>query len=161
MSSWHSFLPERTLDFETNFECTNFECSINLEIQRIQSLMHISSYLVIILLSFVFLSADFLFSWACSHLRPHCSGCPFPSPHLKGAGIRDSRPGLSARFECCSRQHPGHGGHFGKPIQEGVPGLQGDPNAKPPPASRFQSSGATVTSQPWIQLTGGYARCVC
>ena len=27
------------------------------------------------------------------------------------------------------------------------------------PASRIQSSGAIVTSQPWIQLTGGYARC--
>ena len=27
-----------------------------------------------------------------------------------------------------------------------------------PPASRIQSSGAIVTSQPWIQLTGGYAR---
>ncbi len=26
-------------------------------------------------------------------------------------------------------------------------------------ASRIQSSGAIVTSQPWIQLTGGYARC--
>ena len=26
------------------------------------------------------------------------------------------------------------------------------------PASRIQSSGAIVTSQPWIQLTGGYAR---
>ncbi len=28
------------------------------------------------------------------------------------------------------------------------------------PASRIQSSGAIVTSQPWIQLTGGYARWV-
>ncbi len=27
------------------------------------------------------------------------------------------------------------------------------------PASRIQSSGAIVTSQSWIQLTGGYARC--
>ncbi len=26
------------------------------------------------------------------------------------------------------------------------------------PASRIQSSGPIVTSQPWIQLTGGYAR---
>ncbi len=28
------------------------------------------------------------------------------------------------------------------------------------PASRIQSSGAIVTSQPWIQMTGGYARWV-
>ncbi len=44
------------------------------------------------------------------------------------ARMRDS----NARFECCARQHPGHGGHFGKPIKEGVPGLQRGPKAKPP-----------------------------
>ncbi len=37
-------------------------------------------------------------------------GCPFPSPHLKGAGIRNSGPCLGARFECCARQHQVHGG---------------------------------------------------
>jgi hypothetical protein len=39
---------------------------------------------------------------------------------------------------------------------------QGCSEARRPsrPASRIQSSGAFVTSQPWIQLTGGYARCV-
>ncbi len=38
---------------------------------------------------------------------------------------------------------------------------QGCSEARRPscPASRIQSSGAIVTSQPWIQLTGGYARC--
>ncbi len=37
---------------------------------------------------------------------------------------------------------------------------QGCSEARRPsrPASRIQSSGAIVTSQPWIQLTGGYAR---
>ncbi len=72
------------------------------------------------------------FSWACSHSRPHCSGCPFSSPHLKGARLRNSGPGLSARFECCARHHPGHGGHFGKPMKEGVPGLQRGLKATPP-----------------------------
>ncbi len=65
-------------------------------------------------------------------VQPHCTGCPFPSPHYNGAGIRNSGPWPSARFECCARQHPGHGGLFGKPIMEGVPGLQRDPKAKPP-----------------------------
>lgn len=37
--------------------------------------------------------------------RPHCSECPFPSPHLKGAGRSNSRLGLSAGFEGCTR-HP-------------------------------------------------------
>ncbi len=50
-------------------------------------------------------------------------GLPFPLPHLKAAGIRNSGPYTCARFVCCATQHPGHGGHFGKPIQEGVPGL--------------------------------------
>ncbi len=59
-------------------------------------------------------------------------GCSFPSPHLKGAGICNSGPCSSARFECCARQHPGHRGHFGKPIKEGVPGLQRGLKAKPP-----------------------------
>ncbi len=59
-------------------------------------------------------------------------GALFPFPHLKGAGLRNSGPCPSAIFECCTRQHPGHGGHFGKPIQEGVPGLQRCPKAKPP-----------------------------
>ncbi len=31
-----------------------------------------------------------VFSRACGLIRPNCSGCPFPSPHLKGAGIVDS-----------------------------------------------------------------------
>jgi hypothetical protein len=39
---------------------------------------------------------------------------------------------------------------------------QGCSEARRPsrPASRIRSSGAIVTSQPWIQLTGGYARCL-
>ncbi len=37
---------------------------------------------------------------------------------------------------------------------------QGCSEARRPsrPTPRFQSSGAIVTSQPWIQVTGGYAR---
>ena len=30
------------------------------------------------------------FCRTCSHIGPHCSGCPFPAPHLKGAGLRHS-----------------------------------------------------------------------
>ena len=40
-----------------------------------------------------------------AYFRPHCSECPFPSPHLKGAGRSNSRLGLSAGFEGCTR-HP-------------------------------------------------------
>ncbi len=58
-----------------------------------------------------------------------------------------------------SRQHPGHGGHLSKPIQEGVPG-RSKTRRPSRPAPRNQISGAIVTSQPWIQVTGGYARCV-
>ncbi len=59
---------------------------------------------------------------------------------------------------CGERKHIacGDGGHFGKPIQEGVPGLQQDPKAKPP-----RPTGLIFRSdyhfQPWIQLTGAYA----
>ncbi len=35
------------------------------------------------------LLAKYHLSCACSLMRPHCSGCPFPSPHLKGAGLGD------------------------------------------------------------------------
>ena len=48
---------------------------------------------------------QYYFLWACSLFRPHCSECPFPSPHLKGAGRSNSRLGLSAGFEGCTR-HP-------------------------------------------------------
>ncbi len=44
----------------------------------------------------------------------------------QGFATQESGPCPSARFECCARQHPGHGGHFGKPIQEGMPRLQRD-----------------------------------
>jgi hypothetical protein len=56
-----------------------------------------------------------------------------PSRRLKvvGVGNRDSGPCQSARMEC-TRQNPGDGGHFGKPIQEVVPGLRRGPKAKPP-----------------------------
>jgi hypothetical protein len=39
-----------------------------------------------------------------------------PPPHtsLKGAGNSNSGPYPSARFEGCTRQHPGLGGNFGK-----------------------------------------------
>ncbi len=69
-------------------------------------------------------------SW--SHFRPHYSGCPFPSPHLKGVGLRSSRPCPSARFKCSTRLHRRHGGSLGKAIQEGVPRLHRGPKAKPP-----------------------------
>ncbi len=44
------------------------------------------------------------FSWACSLVRPHRSGCPFPSPHLKGAEIGDSGTCPRPRFEGCARR---------------------------------------------------------
>ncbi len=57
---------------------------------------------------------------------------PFSCPHLQGAGIRNSGPRPSTRFECCTRQHPRHGGYFGKPFQGGVPELQQGQKAAPP-----------------------------
>ncbi len=56
-----------------------------------------------------------------------------------------------------ARQHPGHGGHFGKPIKEGVPGLQRGPKARPPRLT-YSILRSDCHSQPWIQLTDGYAR---
>ena len=38
-------------------------------------------------------------------LQLHCLECPFRSPHIKGAGCSNSRLGLSAGFEGCTR-HP-------------------------------------------------------
>jgi hypothetical protein len=45
-------------------------------------------------------------------LRSGCP-CPFPSQHPSGAGLVDGGRGPSARFEGCSRRHPGHGGLVG------------------------------------------------
>jgi hypothetical protein len=68
--------------------------------------------------------------------------CPFLSPH-QGTKLRNSgpcRPSARLKFECCSMQHPGHGGNFGKSV-EGLPGLQRGPKTKPPRPtdSSFQS----------------------
>ncbi len=38
--------------------------------------------------------------------RAAISGCPFPSPHLKGAGLRSSGPCQSVKFKCCTKQKP-------------------------------------------------------
>ncbi len=59
-------------------------------------------------------------------------GLPFPSPCLKDAGLRHAGLCPSAKIECYARQHPGHGGHFGMPAKDRVPGLQGCPKAKTP-----------------------------
>jgi hypothetical protein len=51
------------------------------------------------------------------------------------AGISNSGPCPSSRFERCPRQQLEYGGHFGKPLKKGastVPGLQPGPKAKPP-----------------------------
>jgi hypothetical protein len=68
------------------------------------------------------------------HVRAACvddtvRGAPSP-PHTSIAPVSASFP--SARFECCTGQHPGFGGSRGKPIQDGVPEMQRDPKAKPP-----------------------------
>ncbi len=57
-------------------------------------------------------------------------GVPFPlfTPQKRRDSQIRTMP-KSARFECCARQHTGHGGHFGKTIKERVPGLQRDPKA--------------------------------
>jgi hypothetical protein len=108
------------------------------------------------LLLSVFLPAHW--SFALPSLQPtatsqRCSGSPPPpclcaqgkeseaphsastaaAPRLKRA-IASQNPGScpSVKFRCCARQHPGHGGHIGKPILEGVPGLQRGPKANPP-----------------------------
>ncbi len=80
-----------------------------------------------------------------SHFQIHCSGCPYSSPHVKGARLRNSGPSPSARFECCTMQHSGHARYFGEPIQEGVPRMQ-----RGPKAPRISSSGAIFTSAPRI-----------
>jgi len=42
--------------------------------------------------------------WACSHSRPHCSGCPYPTPHLKGAGFSAAQEDTR---ELCSKDAQG------------------------------------------------------
>jgi hypothetical protein len=69
---------------------------------------------------------------------PHCSGCPFPSPYLKGVGIRKKRIMPSARFERCARQHPGHGGHLGKPARSSRVAAWPEGQATPPHVFNLQ-----------------------
>ncbi len=65
-----------------------------------------------------------LFSWACSHMPPHCSGCPFPC-HTSRASDTYQSP----RFKGCAGHHSVHGGTFGKSIQEGAPVMQRSPKS--------------------------------
>ncbi len=87
----------------------------------------------------------------------HSLGRPFPFPHLKGAGLCNLGPHLSARFEKMLREATLRTWRPLRQIYQGR--CQGCSEARRPPrpAPRIQSSSASVTSQPWIQLTCGYA----
>ncbi len=87
-------------------------------------------------------------SCACSLFRPHCSGCPFPSPHLKVMGSATQRQARD-RDSRAAKDNLRTRGIFGKPVQEGVPGLQRGPKAKLPRPT-IQSSETIVTSQLWF-----------
>ncbi len=77
---------------------------------------------------------------------------PFPCPWRQGR--RDSQfrimPELEIRM--LRKGNPGHGGNF----YEGSSARVAARPALPHPRVSF--FGTTVTSQPWIQLTGGYDR---
>ncbi len=85
------------------------------------------------------------------------SGCPSPLPTPQGAGIGNSGTCPRPSFEGLRQAALGTRGHFGKPIQEGVPGLQRGPRAKSPPATNsiFRSNSHLPAM---VRPTGGSAR---
>ncbi len=95
--------------------------------------------------------------FVCSQSRPHWSGCPCPSPHLKGAGfaaqdlarVRDSNAAQGSTQDMRAT--------LAESIEKEGQGCNEAPRPSQP-APRAPSSRAIVTSQPWIQLTGGCAR---
>ncbi len=103
---------------------------------------------------FVHLYFHFLlleFSCACSLLQPHCSGCPFPSLHLKElvsvtqgqARERDSRAVQNKPQDKRQFRQP----YSGRSARQ--PGLQRGLKAKLPRPT-IQFSETIVTSQPWL-----------
>ncbi len=97
----------------------------------------------------------------CSHLRPHCTECPFPSPHLKGAAIRNSGPCQARDSNAAQGNTQDMEATLANLLRKECQGFCSETRRPSRPASRIQCSGAMVTSQPWTQLTGGYARWVC
>ena len=88
-------------------------------------------------------------------MQPHWTtlfGVPFPHPTPQGRRDQTLRKVPEAEFESCTRQPSGQRGCHGKPMDKGVPRTTLRPS---PSISIFQ---AICTSQPWIQLAGGYAR---
>jgi hypothetical protein len=95
------------------------------------------------------LSFRFVFSCACSLVRPHCSGCPFPSPHLKALGSATQGQARDRELsEGCARQPSGQEAHsaslFRKECRKAKKASF--------PAPHTQSSETIVTSQPWFDL---------
>ncbi len=87
-----------------------------------------------------------LFPRACSLVRPRCSGCPFPSPHRKGAGIGDSGTSPRPRFEGCARQPSGQEATWANLSRKEC---QGRNEARKPscPALQIQSSETNLSRE--------------
>ena len=104
-----------------------------------------------------------VFSCACSLIRPHCSGCPFPSPHLKALGSatqgqardRDSRAALG---------NPQDKRHLRQTYsgRSARVATRPESQAAPPHNSIFRDD---CHLPAMVRLTGGYARwiliCIC
>ena len=85
----------------------------------------------------------------------HCTtlyGVPFPCPAPQVRWAQTLWKVPEAEFESCTRQPSRYRYNHGKPIQEGVLWMARRPSLS---SSIFRT---VVTSQPWIRLTGGYAR---
>ena len=98
-----------------------------------------------------------VFSCACSLIRPHCSGCPFPSPHLKALGSatqgqardRDSRAALGNPQDMRQLRQT----YSGRSARVAT---RPESQAAPPHNSIFRDD---CHLPAMVRLTGGYARC--
>jgi hypothetical protein len=101
--------------------------------------------------------ASIVFSCACSLIRPHCSGCPFPSPDLKALGSatqgqardRDSRASLGNPQDKRHIRQTNSG-------RSARVATRPESQAAPPHNSIFRDD---CHRPAMVRLTGGYARC--